>query len=621
MDTNAKLDGFTVHPLDLFPSNKNLNNNANKISLNTANLDGFKVHPIDLFVSHDNSPYTNYNKNNNYTILSNKPNNINIIQYTTTTTTSTKDGNIFNQYQNPNLKPYNPLMSSNTIITKEITYNYPKAVFPNNKILQNNNQINSQSFAGKSGFSYVPFPISSQSNQVTYPEERKQIIKSIQYIQPTPDNNNIIRLPKKTITTYENYSTTSNNVTYAKPYIQKYSIYSINNQAQLKISPQPQNFPIPQPQSLPKPIPQTIPQSQPQQIKTTIIYQNPPIQSYNNRGKIYITKTENFPINNPVSYNPIKTSIKNTNYITPQIQQFNPINQNNFNINQIPPTKIMNINNVNPSPSNNYFSLNSAQIVNNNNSNNGISILNRIRTTPNSIREIPYSTASYEPDTTVGDYQTRSSLVGLKSYFNTGSINIPPRSNTPIKRQFNIQNGLNPINTTIVSPNKNEIITTPKKIIILPKRTTTLFPNISTKIYPGSPKSPIITNISTSSINSPIISSNFSPVKSQVISRNIMQPLITTKRIINSPKNNIIQMSSFPLNKNNYGTTTLNRSISQGVFNIGGLSMFNNNVNVGRTISISPIKYNIPSYTQNQNNLRTIKLNNIGTTTIYNQNF
>ena len=60
MDINARLDGYTVHPLDLFPTNKNSPDNLEKISLDTADLDGFKVHPIDLFVNHEN-PYKNYN--------------------------------------------------------------------------------------------------------------------------------------------------------------------------------------------------------------------------------------------------------------------------------------------------------------------------------------------------------------------------------------------------------------------------------------------------------------------------------------------------------------------------------------------------------------------------------
>ena len=663
MDTNARLDGFMVHPLDLFPTNKNLNDNANKITLNTANLDGFKVHPIDLFVSHDNSPFKNNNDNppiSNYKIFNTETNNnLNIVQYSTIT----NGRNILSQYQYPqNISSYKPSIKT-TIIKKEIIYNYPN-ISQNTSNYKNYNQNPANI---KTEISYVPFPITNQQNKVTYPEDNNQNITKINYIQQSPiieKKVKIIKFPRTTIqnitTTYENYSPTNNIINYREPYIQKYS-YSTNNQPQTQpqIQPQiqPQQIPQPQPQfqtnfqaqPLPKPqlnsqpliqaqlqhkpqfqtLPQSQPQTQPQQIKTTtIIYRNYPIS--NNNDKInYITptKTKNIGINNRFDYSQAPkttTNIANINYIKPQIQQYNLINQNQkiyelnnynkniiLNLKKLPPTKIMNIDR-NDVQSNNIFSSNTAQNNNIINQNKGLSILNQVKTAPYLSKAFPYSTASYEPETTAGEYQTRTSLIGLKSYFDLTNKERMPRNKTPIK-------GIQQIGTTII-PSSNNNITPIKKSIIFPQNTTVIIPNITTNIFSTPKKS----SNQFSPSKSPIITNQFSPTKSPIISSNFVQPVVTTKKIISSPRNNIvIPLSTIPLNTNSndiYSLTSLKsqRAYNQGlrVINRDGNSIYPIKQNISidlpsrqRALSKSPLKNNFLSYLPNQRNI--VEINNL----------
>ena len=727
MDTNARLDGFMVHPLDLFPTNKNLNDNANKITLNTANLDGFKVHPIDLFVSHDNSPFRNNNDNppiSNYKIFNTETNNnLNIVQYSTIT----NGRNILSQYQYPqNISSYKPSIKT-TIIKKEITYNYPN-ISQNTSNYKNYNQNPANI---KTEISYVPFPITNQQNKVTYPEDNNQNITKINYIQQSPiieKKVKIIKFPRTTIqnitTTYENYSPTNNIINYREPYIQKYS-YSTNNQPQTQpqiqpqiqpqqllpqtqpqiqpqiqpqqlqpqpqpqlqpqiqpqqiqhqtqpqlqpqqllpqtqpqIQPQiqPQQIPQPQPQfqtnfqaqPLPKPqlnsqpliqaqlqhkpqfqtLPQSQPQTQPQQIKTTtIIYRNYPIS--NNNDKInYITptKTKNIGINNRFDYSQAPkttTNITNISYIKPQIQQYNLINQNQkiyelnnynkniiLNLKKLPPTKIMNIDR-NDVQSNNIFSSNTAQNNNIIKQNKGLSILNQVKTAPYLSKAFPYSTASYEPETTAGEYQTRTSLIGLKSYFDLTNKERMPRNKTPIK-------GIQQIGTTII-PTSNNIITPIKKSIIFPQNTTAIIPNITTNIFSTPKKS----SNQFSPSKSPIITNQFSPTKSPIISSNFVQPVVTTKKIISNPRNNIvIPLSTIPLNTNSndiYSLTSLKsqRAYNQGLraINRDGNTIYPIKQNISidlpsrqRALSKSPLKNNFLSYLPNQRNI--VEINNL----------
>ena len=731
MDINARLDGFKVHPLDLFPSNKNLNANENKITLNTANLDGFKVHPIDLFVSHDTNHFDNnsnsnknisqnyqkfynqtsnnlpaYNKvfniqtNNNlplnyktfYTESNNNipsnskefnsqtNHNINVVQNTTTTTNSS---NILNLYQEPkNMSIYEPQIKSSTTIYDK----YPKTISTNKATFQVYNHSNGKLADINRNISYSPLPIMEQSIKFTYPY-KNQKIKNINYIQQKPvieKKINIIKLPRTTIqnittNTYENLVQQNNVINSREPYMQKYNVYLQNNQPQFLLQPQslpqPQAQPLletqpkphlqllsfhqpqaqPQPQLLlnPKPQPllpqpkilpqpqlqlqnqpqfqpqlqlQTLPQSQAQQIKTAIIYKNYPMSNDSNN---YITQTKNTKINN---FNQISTStgnIENINYTTPH-QQYNIVNPNikiyrlntptknlNLNLKKFPPTTIMNLD-IDNGQSSNIVSLNTAQNININNQNNDRSFLKSLKSSPNLYKGFPYSTASYEPETTPGEYQTKTNLLALKSYFNPPNL---PRNNNPT-RGDKIQEGMNQVKTTIILPTKKSFIVPTKKPIMVPKKTTILIPNISSNI-PASPqkssnvpfspaKSPIISispaksPISShySPVKSPIVPSYYSPIKSPKVPNNMVQQVITTKKIINSPSNNIaLPLSTFPLNAENYG----NKGGKKGVFPMKQ-NIFIELPSRQRALSSSPIKYNIPTYLTNQRNYGNLKI-------------
>ena len=747
MDVNARLDGFMVHPLDLFPTNKNLNDNANKITLNTANLDGFKVHPIDLFVSHESHETNPFNNNNNisqnyqkhhiqtsnnlpsnykvfntqtnnnlplnYKVFNTESNNnlssnskaintqtnnnINLVQYTTTTNAN----NILTQYpyQEPkNIVLYEPKIKSSTTIYD----NYPKTVSTNEVAFQSYNHSNGKPANINRNVSYSPFPI-EQSVKFTYPDKIQKIKKN-NFIQQKPvieNKINIIKLPRTTIqnittTSYENLAQ-QNNVINSREPMQKYNLYLVNKQPHSIL--QPQSLPQPQPQTQtllkfqpkpqfqsflqpqplqphPKPLPQpqlqlqsqsqyqpqlqlqTLPQSQPQQIKTTIIYKNDPMSNNSNN---YITQSKNSGINN---FNQISTSTGNINYTTPH-QQYNLVNPNikiyrlntptknvNLNLKKFPPTTIMNLD-IDNGKSNNILPLNTAQNININNQSNNRSFLKSLKSSPNLYKGFPYSTASYEPETTPGDYQTKTNLIALKSYFNSPNL---PTNNTST-RGNNMQEGVNQVKTTIILPNKKSFIIPTKRPVMVPK--TTIFnPNISTNL-PATPKktpiiafsptkSPIISISPSKSPNSnhyspqkspivpsyyspakpPIVPSYYSPSKSPKVPSNMVQQVITTKKIINRPINNIVlPLSTFPLNTDSYGIKSLtnsNKSFSKVSYNLMNNKVINKPEKNGvypikqniiielpskqRAISTSPIKYNIPSYLTNQRNYGNLKI-------------
>jgi hypothetical protein len=262
--------------------------------------------------------------------------------------------------------------------------------------------------------------------------------------------------------------------------------------------------------------------------------------------------------------------------------------------------------------SNNIFSSNTAQNNNIINQNKGLSILNQVKTAPYLSNAFPYSTASYEPETTAGEYQTRTSLIGLKSYFDLTNKERMPRNKTPIK-------GIQQIGTTII-PSSNNNITPIKKSIIFPQNTTVIIPNITTNIFSTPKKS----SNQFSPSKSPIITNQFSPTKSPIISSNFVQPVVTTKKIISSPRNNIvIPLSTIPLNTNSndiYSLTSLKsqRAYNQGLraINRDGNTIYPIKQNISidlpsrqRALSKSPLKNNFISYLPNQRNI--VEINNL----------
>ena len=200
MDINARLDGYMVHPLDLFPTNKNILDNLEKISLDTADLDGFKVHPIDLFVNHEN-PNKNYNlssaiTNNGIFNTQSKYNN-GIIPFEK----QIKADNIFNQYQNPrNMGVYET--QKTPIYNKEnnIYNNFPSMMpTENRETFQNNNTFN-QNQRITSHFS----SLANQSiNNIIYPTSMNQKINNINNEIQNSITNNQNNIIKSSITTIQ----------------------------------------------------------------------------------------------------------------------------------------------------------------------------------------------------------------------------------------------------------------------------------------------------------------------------------------------------------------------------------------------------------------------------------
>ena len=201
MDINTRLDGFLVHPLDLFPK-------THEFDETTANLDGFKVHPLDSFINHNKNNQYKYLENNTTTNYdySNLLNNIN----KTSTTQNYKD-NLYGQYTNIKTEPY--LYEKNYTNSKQIvnidsfdhnfnynnTYNYNDNT---NKIITYKNYIT--------------------TNSNNYP---KTINHNYNYLQTNSYNDNILgKYPKYKITdlggnytkTYNTFpnDTSTNNTSY-----------------------------------------------------------------------------------------------------------------------------------------------------------------------------------------------------------------------------------------------------------------------------------------------------------------------------------------------------------------------------------------------------------------------
>ena len=462
-----------VHPLDLFPSNKYLNS-AEKISTNTATLDGFKVHPIDLFVS--NAHHNNYNFNNNipnnYNMVNNQVNNNNMGLFPSGQILNS--GSIYNNYQNPtNIEAYktqiqssifnngfNDFNSFNTnIINSPETYqNYNTLNINNQNNLNNNAAINNQ-------ISYVPLISSVPTSNIIFPEPKNENINNINYTQNisyvpkniVPDNpHNIVQLPKTLIhntSEYESYipnNNYNNIINYSDPLNQNI------NQNNNKIYP----------------------------INSGITYQNYP---YNNTNSPQNSSTL---INNNLNYNPVTNSnlITSINYVNTQ-QQLQPVpqsqayylpqqNQNIYssntytkNISQYPQNNFinMNLNNINNRQTN-LLPLNNVVDLNINYRQDNFKLNNSLKQDQNLIKNIPYNTSSYEPDAALTEYQTRTSLNGLKSNFNLMNMNTI-NTNSLQKRSYTSPKLLNNQMRTIIIPKKETIIVPIKKTILIPEDT------------------------------------------------------------------------------------------------------------------------------------------------------
>jgi hypothetical protein len=499
MITNAGSDGFMVHPLDLFPSNKNVNTDFNNITQKSASLDGFQVHPIDLFVSHDNT-YPNNVTNNltqNYGIINTPQNtNINIAPYTQTTAV----GNVFN---NPRIiQGYESQINPNSYYITEI---------PNNVETNQNTNI-----------SYVPIPQNLLSNFGIYSNQTIHNMINQNYTQqnPTLDNTyTIVNLPATSIIEQQqntdgliNYGPSNTIINQTGPYNQDYNL-----------------------------------------VQTENIYQNYP-QTNNIQ---YITpQTQAEAFNTTVNYFP--NQISNINYASPQIQPY-PKTNITPNIN-IP---------------NNFVPLNSNQMVQNN-SNVNMNLNPSLilpGAAPNN-KGLPYSLASYEPDTNSSDYQAKATIGG----FTTSEYPLP---NNTLTRADNIP-------TTIIVPTKKSIIIPTKKTIIIPKKTTVIVPNIR-KI--------VVNTQSNSTILPP---------------QPYIEPVVTSNAI-NMERTNLLLPTTntilTPL-QSNYSSHTISglpRSTSLTAYNPRSLASKNNfmtNLQNKRPVSTTTSRYNNYTYYNNSRNNR-----------------
>lgn len=186
MDINARLDGFLVHPLDLFPKNQEFDET-------TANLDGFKVHPLDSFINHNKNDPSKYLQNNTTTNYddNNLINNIN-----STPINQNYEANLYDQYTTIKNEPY--LYSNNYINSKQFIN---AGSFDN--YINYNNTYNS-SYNTNEIIKFNKYPV----NNSTY--YTQAINHNYDHLQANSYNDNILgKYPKYKITNFVgNYTKT-----------------------------------------------------------------------------------------------------------------------------------------------------------------------------------------------------------------------------------------------------------------------------------------------------------------------------------------------------------------------------------------------------------------------------
>lgn len=238
MDKYARLDGFIIHPLDLFPKTHEVDDYKTN---EETNLDGFNVHPIDSFINHKNDPFKYLTDqtgiNNDYNDLLNN--------IKTTSTYQDFKANEYDQYTTTLYKPYSNIknyintdFSTNTTLTTNYNFvsdNNNYNTYSNNGILYNNyptttssstytinnlnhdylkaNTYNGNTFTYKNNPTYTTthygenytktydaFPAYSSNNNISY-----DIFPSSKTI-----NNGI---------SYDKYISNANKISYGKPYV------------------------------------------------------------------------------------------------------------------------------------------------------------------------------------------------------------------------------------------------------------------------------------------------------------------------------------------------------------------------------------------------------------------
>ena len=239
MDKYARLDGFIVHPLDLFPKTHDVDDYK---ADEGANLDGFNEHPIDSFIKHKNDPF-NYlvnqtASNNDYSDILNNINLTSTYQDFKTNEYGQNTTTLYNPYS-PNNNYINTDFSTNTTlntnynISSDNTYNYNYNTNSNNGILYNNypaitstynigttdkDYLKPNSYSDKV-FTYTNIPSYTTTNyNVNYTKTYDTF--------PTYSSTNNISFDlfpsSKVINngiSYDKYISNTNNISYGKPYV------------------------------------------------------------------------------------------------------------------------------------------------------------------------------------------------------------------------------------------------------------------------------------------------------------------------------------------------------------------------------------------------------------------
>lgn len=654
---NERLDGFIVHPLDAFPSNRQLNGNLNRIPANTAYLDGFKVHPIDLFVSNDYN--NNANKAFNYNLAYNP-----ILQQNYNLINSYDIYQYNNQYQIPTkMSLYEPQVQSNIIVNNEFPYN--RSIIDNNvELYQNYQNYNNLNYlpAKRNELYYEPLIATHNKNKSIYLEPELQNANNLNYIQQQP----IMEIPNKNNVFDAQYQPTfgaqqqsifeiqnqsiygnsqSNFYNVQQPQavdFQQQSIYNLKNDIQ-----QPTDLDIQQQYTISEN--QQIPIYDIQDKSILNIQQNPNIK-FINMPKIITIKNNNININEmqyenytprnnlnyiipysrnnnlytnviqpqpqiikkvvyenyPVTKGSNISNINNLNLKSPQV--INPIINNKINKYNLKP--ILNIANINNPPvkikkhdllksnkhlySNIFYNKN-VNINNINNNNDKTKNLNLNLDKKN----IPYNTSSYEPiDTGIGETKNNleGSLKSLRNYFNS-----PIHDNITDINLSRVYSS-----PTRIVPTKRSIIMSTKEAIGIPNETPMVIPNISTSIFATPQKMPVMQSY---------YGQPYSTIKKSIKRRNKL-----STSILLIPKNNY--------NYSSHTMVGLNPSISQIQYNSGPLNEMNSRTIVVprkksfiiqsnrpiTTISTiptnSPINYNVVTFIPKRNTQRSIYIPN-----------
>lgn len=218
MDQNAKLDGFLVHPLDVFHKAHLSDNNE------TANLDGFNVHPIDSFINHKNDPYIYLN--NNDTEIYDESN------------TLINNTNPYPTSQELNTDLYSPYFIQSNDLENQTSY-YLKAKptintgidYNQNQNISSNyfenyetpskiyNQFNTDQYI-KENISYDLYPTKISTNFTGTNNQKYD------YLQNSSFNNNLLNLKPNKFSNINNYD---GDYYISSPNYSKTKIFPINN--------------------------------------------------------------------------------------------------------------------------------------------------------------------------------------------------------------------------------------------------------------------------------------------------------------------------------------------------------------------------------------------------------